>query len=407
MFKSSFPIFKHRPDLVYLDSVAMALKPRVVLDAVSAYYREYSANIARGVYDLSESATKEYERVREITARFIGAQNPQEIIFTRNTTESLNLIAYTLENRIDPGDEIAVTEMEHHANFVPWQQLARRRGAKFIVIPFDENGEINPETLRQYLTSKTKIFSFTHASNVLGTINPAKKFVRVAKSIHPDILTVIDGAQSTPHFRVDVTDIDCDFLAFSSHKIFGPTGAGVLYGKFDRLQALPPFLFGGEMIETVTKEKATFKDAPHRFEAGTPAIGETIGMGAAMEFIKSIGFPAIEKHEKEIAEYAQRTLKESFGDSLCILGPKDLSKRVPLFSFTLEGVHPHDIAQVLAEDSVCIRAGSHCAMPLHFALPLDSPASARISISLYTTKEDINACMRSLRKAQKIFTSRT
>lgn len=407
MYKHLFPIFKHRPDLIYLDSVATALKPQVVVDALADYYTRYSANIARGVYNLSEEATDRYENVRTFVARFLRAKNPEEIVFTRNTTESLNLLAYALENEIRPEDEIAITEMEHHANFVPWQQLAEKTGAKLIVIPFDEEGIIDPEILPNFLTPKTKIFSFTHASNVFGTIHPAKEFVRVAKSISPEIITIIDAAQSAPHFPIDVIDIDCDFLAFSSHKIFGPTGAGVLYGKFDRLQALPPFLFGGEMIEIVTKEKTTFKNAPHRFEAGTPAIGETIGMGAAIAFIESVGFPAIEKHEKEIAEYAQRALEESFGDSLRILGPKDPSKRVPLFSFTLESVHPHDIAQVLAEDSVCIRAGSHCAMPLHFALPLDSPASARIGISIYTEKEDIDTCIRSLIKAQKIFTSQT
>ena len=405
MFKSLFPLFTYHPNLVYLDSVASTLKPQSVLDALSDYYQKYSVNIARGIYPLSEKATLEYERVRKISAHFIGAENANEIVFTRNTTESLNLVAYGLESRINPGDEIAVTEMEHHANFVPWQQLAERRGAKFIVIPFDDNGEIAPETLRQYLTPKTKIFAFSHASNVLGTINPAKECVRIAKEINQDIITVIDGAQSTPHFRVDVTDISCDFFAFSSHKIFGPTGAGILWGKFDQLQTLPPFLFGGEMIDVVTKEKTTFQRPPHRFEAGTPAIGEVIGMGAAMEFIEHIGYAEITRYENTVAEYAFRALYSAFGDTLHIVGPRELEKRVPLFSFTLDGVHPHDIAQVLAEDSVCIRAGSHCAMPLHFSLPLDSPATARIGISIYTTKEDIDACIISLKKAKRVFTS--
>ncbi len=403
MFKHYFPIFQNRLNLVYLDSVATTLKPQSVIDAVSDYSTHYSANIARGLYAISEQATERYENVRALVAQFLHTKNPNEIVFTRNTTESLNLLAYTLADRFEPGDEIAVTEMEHHANFVPWQQLAKKKNLKLTIIPFDEEGIIDSQTLRRYITPKTKLFSFTHTSNVLGTINPAKEFVRVAKEINPEIITLIDAAQSAPHFSINAVDIDCDFLAFSSHKIFGPTGAGVLYGKYDQLESLPPFLFGGEMVESVTRQTAVFKNPPHRFEAGTPAISEVIGMGAALEFIGAIGFPEIERHEKEIALHADTQLRETFGEKIRILGPKNLEKRVPLFSFTLAGVHPHDVAQVLAQDDICIRSGSHCAMPLHLALNLDTPATARIGISIYTTKEDIDTCILSLKKAIQLF----
>lgn len=403
MIKSQFPIFQKIPNLIYLDSVASTLKPRSVVDAVSEYYTDYSANVSRGLYEISELATERYEYVRTIVARFLRASSPLEVLFTKSTTESLNLLAYTLTKGLHPEDEIAVTEMEHHANFVPWQQLAQEQSLKFTVIPFDKDGLINPETLKKYITPNTRIFSFTHASNVLGTINPAKDFVRVAKEINPDIITILDTAQSAPHIPIDVTNIGCDFLAFSSHKVFGPTGAGVLWGKYDQLKKLPPFLYGGEMVESVTREKTIFKDVPHRFEAGTPAIAEIIGMGSALEFIESIGFPRIQKHEEELTRYAFETLGTAFGKSLHILGPKDLTQRVPLISFTLDDIHPHDIAQILAEDNVCIRAGSHCAMPAHLALKIDSPASARIGISVYNTKEDIDTCITSLKKAFETF----
>lgn len=403
MFRSSFPIYTNQPNLVYLDSPASALKPQCVIDAVLEYYTDYSANIARGLYALSERATKRYENVRTLVAKFINAPSPEEIIFTRNTTESLNLLAYTLTDQLHSGDEIVITEMEHHANFVPWQQLAQKHRLKLILLPFNKEGVINPETLNAPITPRTKLFSFTHASNVLGTINPAKEFIRIAKNINPDIITIIDAAQSAPHIPINVQDIDCDFLAFSSHKLFGPTGSGVLWGKSEQLEKLPPFLYGGEMVKSVTREKTIFKDFPHRFEAGTPAIAEVISMGEAINFIESIGFPEIQKHEQNIARYTFEKLTDTFGDAIQILGPRDPTKRVPLFSFTLDGIHPHDIAQILAKDNVCIRAGSHCAIPAHLALPLDSPASARIGISLYTTKKDIDLCIQSLKKAREIF----
>lgn len=401
--RPSFPIFQKRPNLVYLDSVASSLKPQCVIDKLTEYYTDYSANVSRGLYSISERATQEYENVRGIVARFIRASSPDEIVFTRNTTESLNLLAYTLTDQLHPGDEIAVTEMEHHANFVPWQQLAQKHNLSLIIIPFNEEGVIDPQTLKKHLTSNTKIFSFTHASNVLGTINPAKEFVQIAKEINPNILTIIDAAQSAPHISINVQDIDCDFLAFSSHKIFGPTGAGVLWGKYDQLDKLPPFLYGGEMVQAVTREKTIFQNIPYRFEAGTPAIGEVIGMGAAIQFIESIGLSNIQKYEQNLANYAYSQLQETFGNCIHILGSKNLTRRVPLFSFIFDDIHPHDIAQVLAENDLCVRAGSHCAMPAHLALKLDPPASARIGMSIYNTKEDIDTLIKDLKHAQTIF----
>lgn len=403
MFKRYFPIFQHRPGIAYLDSAASSLKPQSVIDAVARYFTEYSANIARGVYAISEKATKHYERVRKISARFIGSDDPREIIFTRNTTESINLLARTLLEQFGAEDEIAVTEMEHHSNFVPWQQLAKQKGLRFVVIPFQPDGTLDPDAIKKHITKNTRIFACTHASNVFGTIHPLKDIIRVAREQSEQIITVVDAAQSAPHIPIDIKDMNCDFLAFSSHKLFGPTGAGVLWGKFPLLASLPPFLFGGEMIQTVTRDSTTFQDPPHRFEAGTPAIGEVIGMGAAIDFIQSIGFETIQQHEKEITQYAFSSLQKHFGNDITILGPEKNHQRVPLLAFTLKGVHPHDIAQILAEDDICIRSGSHCALPLHAALHLETPASARISFSLYTEKKDIDRCIKGLQKAQKIF----
>lgn len=400
-FRDDFPIFKKNPDLTYLDSAASALKPQCVLNAVNRYYTEYSSNISRGLYPFSEKATAEYERVRDIVAKFLNASSREEIVFTKNTTESLNLLAYTLFEKLDSQDEIAITAMEHHANFVPWVELARKRDTRLTIIPFEEDAPLNPKILKKYITPNTKIFSFVHASNVLGTINPARAIIAEVKQLNPNIITLIDAAQSVAHTPLNVQEMKCDFLAFSSHKTFGPTGAGVLWGRKERLNALPPFLYGGEMVESVSPEKTVFKDAPHRFEAGTPAIGEVIGMGAAIEYIQRIGFNAIQSYESDLAQYTLQKLTVTFGNAIRILGPHD--DRVPLFSFALDDIHPHDIAQILAEENICIRAGSHCAMPLHQSLHLDFPASARISLSIYNTKEDIDSCVEALKNALQTF----
>lgn len=389
--------------MVYLDSTATSLKPDRVIQKILEYYQQYSANVFRGLYPLSERATSEFERVREITSAFIHASGPDEIVFTRNTSESLNLLAYTLCQTFPEDSEIAVTAMEHHSNFVPWQQKAIEKGFRFVSIPFDAQGCISPEILTQYITPKTRILACTHISNVLGTINPVQEISKIVKAINPNILVVVDAAQSAAHMPIQVQDLGCDFLAFSSHKMFGPTGVGVLWGKKDILNSLPPFLYGGEMVEAVYEEKTIFKAAPHKFEAGTPAIGEVIGFGAALEYIQSVGFETIHEIESSVTQYAGERLKEVFGDDIILFGPDIHTPRAPLFSFTLSAAHPHDIAQVLAEDDICIRAGSHCAMPLHTQLRLDSPASARASFSIYTEKKDIDALIVGLQKVVKIF----
>lgn len=401
--RNDFLFFDHNPDTAYLDSAATSLKPRAVLAKTAEYYEQYGANVFRGIYAISEKATAEMEHVREIVANFISAADPSEVVFTRNTTESLNLLAYTLEKRVEEGDSVAVTAMEHHSNFVPWQQLAGRKGCSFAVVPVSDGGTIDPGTLASSITPRTKVFAFTHISNVLGSVNPAKELVAAAKKINPEIITVLDAAQSVAHIPIDVADIGCDFLAFSSHKAFGPTGAGVLWGKTEILESLPPFLFGGEMIESVSVAESRFKKPPYRFEAGTPAIGEIIGLGAALEYIRSVGFETIGASDRALVEYALGRLRETFSDRVTIWGGSDPQDHVSLISFSLADIHPHDIAQVLAESDVCVRAGSHCAMPLHSFLSIPGASSVRASFSLYNTTQDIDLMIEGIRKAEQIF----
>jgi len=401
--KKQFPVFEKEPSLVYLDSTATALKPQSIIDKIIEYYSQYPANTLRGVYPLSEKATETFENVRKNTSDFINAKSSQEIIFTRNTTESLNLLAYSLVQSLEEGDEIAVTAMEHHSNFVPWQQLAKKHKLKFTVIPFDDDGLISIETLSSYINENTKILALAHVSNVLGTINPLKDLIHEARRLHPRIMTVIDGAQAVPHMKIDIQDIDCDFYAFSAHKMFGPTGVGILWGRSSLLSKMKPFLYGGEMVQSVTAEASEFQEPPYKFEAGTPSIGEVIGFQGALDFINSLGYEKIEEHEKELSSYAYEKLTHSFGKDIHILGPKDLEKRCSLFSFTLTGVHPHDVAQILGEENICVRAGSHCAMPLHKQLNFDCPASVRASFSVYNTKEDIDKLVSGLKKTLKTF----
>jgi cysteine desulfurase/selenocysteine lyase len=401
--KKQFPIFQNNPDLVYLDSGATSLKPQTVLDKMMEYYNSYSANVFRGIYKISERATKEYEETRDVTARFINATRSEEVIFTRNTTESFNLVAYALGREIITEDsEVVVTMMEHHSNFVPWQQLALENGATFKVIEVDESGQLkNVDKLDQIISKQTKILAFTYVSNVLGTINDVKSLIARAKQINPSIITVVDGAQAVPHMKVDVQDLGCDFFVFSSHKMFGPTGIGVLWGKYELLDKMSPFMFGGEMIESVAVEQTTFKKPPHKYEAGTPHIAGVIGFKEAIRFIEQIGADAIHAHEKELVSYAVSSLKDSFGDRISILGPQDPTKRSGIVAFTMSGTHPHDIAQILDEDNIAIRAGHHCAMPLHTYLGI--PASARISLHIYNNKEDIDKLVAGLKKVNEVF----
>ena len=401
--RKSFPVYARESGLVYLDTAASSLVPAPVIEKLRECYEEYPVNVARGLYGLSERASEEFETAREKTARFLHAET-EEIVFTKNTTESFNLLARTILPQLPEGSEIAITAMEHHANFVPWQQLAKRHGVKFIVIPFEEDGTLSPETIAKHLSSKTKLLSFVHISNVFGCINPAKVIIEAARAVNPDIITVLDAAQSAAHMPINVRDLDCDFLAFSSHKCFGPTGAGVLCGKRNRLEALTPFLYGGLMIESVSDTESTFREIPYRFEAGTPAVGEVIGMGAAIDFIEAIDRQKLLQHEEHLTKYTWKQLQEVFGDRIRLLGPDpENHPHAGVISLTLDGIHPHDISQILAEENICVRAGAHCAMPLHRAVDIAYHSSLRASFSIYNDESDVDRFVEGLRKADELF----
>ena len=404
--KNQFPIFKHQPGLVYLDSTATSLKPKIVIDKINEYYSEYSANVFRGIYPMSEKATAEFEETRGVVSKFINANNSQEIIFTRNATESLNLLAYSLGRKIiNPGDEIVTTIMEHHSNFVPWQVLAEEVGATFKIIDIDEDGNLefkiqNSELLKQIITKKTKILTLTYVSNVLGTINPIKEIISTAKSINPNIIAIIDAAQATPHLKIDVQDLGADFIVFSSHKMLGPTGVGVLWGKEKILKDMYPFMYGGDMIDEVYVDRTTFKDVPHKFEAGTPAIGEVIAFKESIKFLEKIGMNNILEHEKKLTDFAINRLIDTFGQSIKIYGPKKIEDRGGIISFSFDKFHPHDIAQILADQGICVRAGHHCAMPLHTRLKVQ--ATVRASFYIYNDAKDVEKLVEGLKKVKNI-----
>jgi len=390
--KHDFPIFKRRINgkpIVYLDSTATSLKPRSVIDKENEYYTKYTANIFRGIYTLSEEATAEYEAVRVKVARFIGATNADEVVFTRNTTESINLVAASIGKTLEKGDEVVVSVMEHHSNFVPWQQRAQKKNVTFKV--WDPR-----EKLETIITRRTKVLALTAVSNVLGTINPVKKIVRIVKTINPQCIVVVDAAQAIPHMKVDVKEWGADCVAFSSHKMLGPTGVGVLWGKMELLENLSPYQYGGEMISEVYVEKTLFKKPPYKFEAGTPHIAGVIGLGAAIDYLKKLGMDNVRQHEMKIVAYALEQLK--LVEGVTIYGPKE---RCGVIAFTMKGAHAHDIAQILNEDNICIRSGNHCAMPLHTHLGI--PATARASFYIYTTKEDVDSLMNGLEKVKNKF----
>lgn len=403
--KKDFPIFKKYPNLVYLDSASTSLKPKQVVAKLVEYYQEYPANIKRGIYKISEKATEEYEKSREAIAKFINAKT-DEVIFTRGTTESVNLIAYALGREIvDRGDEVIVTIQDHHSNFVPWQQLAFEVGADFKVINIDSQGYLdlgkNLKDLDRVITKRTKILTLPYVSNVLGTINPIREITRAAKKINPKIIIVVDAAQAVPHMQVDVRELNCDFLAFSGHKMLGPTGIGVLWGKRELLQDMFPFQYGGEMIREVKIEKTIFLDPPDKFEAGTPPIAEAIALKSAIEYLEDIGMSSIRKHEEQLIAFSLKKLQEEFGNQIKIYGPRKIQSRGGVVSFSINGIHPHDMATILDEDNIAIRAGHHCTMPLHQALGI--VASLRASFYLYNSKEDIEKIILSLKKATKLF----
>lgn len=394
--KKDFPIFEKNRNLVYLDSAATSQKPRIVIESLKNFYENENANIHRGIYDLSELATRKYEESRKKIAEFINSEE-KEIIFTKNTTESLNLLAYTIKNLVKEGkDEILLTEMEHHSNLVPWQQLADREKMKLKFIPITGNYELDYKEAERLINNKTILISLTHVSNVFGTINDIKKIINFAKK--NQALTIIDAAQSIAHKKIDVKYLGCDFLVFSSHKMFGPFGVGVLYGKKELLEKFSPFLFGGGMIDSVSYEKSTFKEIPGKFEAGTQNISGVIALKEAINYIEEIGLNKIEKHEKNILKYALDELNKLEGIEIYNPGVQNSSSIV---SFNLKNIHPHDVASILNDDNIAIRAGHHCCMPLMKKFGI--PGTCRISFSIYNDKEDIDKLIGSLKKVQEIF----
>lgn len=398
--RKHFPILDQQVngrDLVYLDSAATSQKPLAVIDALSTYYREYNSNVHRGVHTLGTKATDGYEGAREKVRKFIGAKSTQEIIFTRGATTALNIIAqsYGLAN-VKKGDEIVITYMEHHANVIPWQQVAKLTGATLKYIPLQEDGTIDLKDVEETVTSHTKIVSVMQVSNVLGTINPIKEIAEIAHK-HGAIMAV-DGAQSTPHMKIDVQDLDCDFFAFSGHKMGGPTGIGALYGKKQLLEKMEPVEFGGEMIDFVGLQESTWKELPWKFEAGTPIIAGAIGLGAAIDFLEQVGLENIEAHEHKLAQYAMDKMSQVEG--LTIYGPKH---RAGLVTFNIEDVHPHDVATVLDAEGIAVRAGHHCAQPLMKWLKVS--ATARASFYLYNTEEEIDKLVAGIIKTKEYFSN--
>lgn len=396
--RQSFPILNQEVNghpLVYLDSSATSQKPLSVIEAVNEYYRNDNSNVHRGVHTLGTRATDKYEGARDKVRQFINAESMQEIIFTRGTTTSINTVAYSYARaNLSDGDEIVITPMEHHSNIIPWQQVAKATGAKLKYIPLQSDGTISLNDVKETITDNTKIVAVMHVSNVLGTINPVKEITQIAHQ--HDAIMLVDGAQGAPHMKVDVQDLDCDFYAFSGHKMCGPTGIGVLYGKRALLNDMEPVEFGGEMIDFVNLYDSTWKELPWKFEGGTPIIAGAIGLGAAIDFVNEIGLENIEEHESQLASYALEQLNEI--DGLTIYGPE---KRAALVTFNLNDVHPHDTATVLDAEGIAVRAGHHCAQPL--MRWLDVTATARASFYVYNTQQDIDRLVSGLRKTKEYF----
>lgn len=385
--------------IVYLDSSATSLKPRPVIDALTGYYTDYTANVFRGIYTTSEEATAAYEGARGKVAGFIAAPSPSEIVFTRNATESLNLLAAGIGKTLREGDEIVTTIMEHHSNFVPWQQRAVKKNIECRLWDLDGDGGLNLKELDKLITPRTKVLAITAASNVLGTIISIKAIVSIVKRLNPKCLVFVDAAQAVPHMAVDVMDWGADAIAFSGHKMLGPTGIGVLWAKMSLLEALSPYQYGGDMIEEVHRDSTIFKSPPHKFEAGTPHVAGAIGLGAAVDYLQALGLDKIRKHEIEITDYALKALARFTG--VTVYGPAHANDRGGVIAFRLEGIHPHDVAQVLDESGICIRVGFHCAQPLHEFLGIGP--TARVSFYVYTTKKDIDTLITGLEKVKKLF----
>ena len=397
--REDFPILKkqiHGKPLVYLDNAATTQKPLYVINKMNSYYEGMNANIHRGVHALSQEATEAFEESRIITKKFINALGKNEIIFTRGTTESINLVASSYgRSNIKAGDEIIISHMEHHSNIVPWQMRCTVKGAKFHVIPISDSGELIFEELEKMINRRTKFISIVYASNSLGTVNPVKKIIDLAHS--HNIPVMLDAAQAVNHLPIDVQDLNCDFLAFSGHKLYGPTGIGVLYGKVNHLEAMPPYMGGGDMISKVTFEETTYNELPHKFEAGTPAIAGAIGLGAAIEYVDKIGLENIALHENELLQYATEAVSDLKG--IRIIGTA--KEKIGVLSFHFENVHPHDIGTFLDFEGVAIRTGHHCTQPLMDRFKI--PATSRASFAMYNTKDEVDTLVHGLKKIIEIF----
>ena len=400
--RNDFPILSRmiydKYPLVYLDNAATTQKPRQVVEAMTEEYYNVNANVHRGVHFLSQQATDLHEAARETVRRFLGARSTSEIIFTRGTTESINLVASCFgQAMMREGDEVLVTEMEHHSNIVSWQLLQQRQGIRIRVLPITDEGELILDNLDSYFNDRTRIVSLTHVSNVLGTVNPVKEVIRVAHAHGVPVL--VDGAQSTPHFPVDVRDLDCDFFAFSGHKIYGPTGIGVLYGKEDWLERIPPYMGGGEMIKTVSFEKTTFNDLPYKFEAGTPDYVASTGLARALDYVSSIGFDAIEAHEKDLTAYAMERMLEI--PEMKIYGPRDVARHDAVISFQVGDIHHLDMGTLLDRLGIAVRTGHHCAEPLMRRLGIEG--TCRASFALYNTRAEVDSLVAAIRRIQGMF----
>ncbi len=404
--RQDFPILSRQvygKPLVYLDNAATSQKPHSVIQALVDYYEGYNSNIHRGVHALSMEATQRYEEAREKVSRFIGAKSPENLIFVRNTTEAINLVAHSWASaNVGPGDEILTSEMEHHSDLVPWQKVARDRGAKMRFIPVSADGTLDLSNLDTLLNERTKLLAITHMSNVLGTINPVKELAQIAHNA--GALILVDGAQSVPHMPVDVQDLDCDFLAFSGHKMMGPTGIGGLYVRESIMEQMDPFLRGGDMVQRVWLEDATWNDLPMRFEAGTPNIADSIALGAAVDYLQGLGMENVRAHETRIVEYGLKAFEE-LKEDLDMYGPPDPSIRGSVFSFHAHDVHPHDLGTILDREGIAIRAGHHCAMPLVRDV-LGQPATARASFYVYNTEEEVDLLITALKKAIRYFSGK-
>jgi cysteine desulfurase/selenocysteine lyase len=397
--REDFPILKKQINgkpLVYLDNAASSQKPQVVIDAERHFYESQYANIHRGIYFLSEKATEAYEGVRSKVQEFINASDPREIVFVRSTTEAINLVASTYGRMlVNAGDEVLITGMEHHSNIVPWQILCNDVGAKLKIVPINDDGEISLDDFDRLMTERTRLVAVTHVSNALGTINPVKEIIAMAHD--RNIPVVVDGAQAAPHMHLDMQELDCDFYAFSGHKIYGPTGVGVLYGKYDLLDQMPPYQGGGDMIQSVTFEETLYREPPYKFEAGTPNIAATIALGVAIDYVNSIGMESIVAYEEELHSHAMEVLSQI--RELRFIGTA--ANKTGLVSFVIDGVHPHDIGTVLDEDGIAIRAGHHCAQPVMDRFGI--PATVRASFAFYNTHEEIEVLVKGIRKVLEIF----